>query len=728
MLSAGRQEDMLARETTPCEIEKQNGNDPETQKQLEKIIEETMTELVADLDEDNRLTGDVVAQSDNTPFSLTPLRGLGDDNCGYNFIASPTTDPNSCVYEVVPTVIDVPDAPSNNTSRTTEPPNKTHMTRERLTTLSLKIYDRRVAHVKGLEYILVNGSYESIQDWAILSFTDKKTGILDETQKRAFEVIISKFILTFIDEADDNVGKHAIGTQLPHRRIPYNALRRNLRRLSGMKAPDSPLVMFLTGAGGSGKSQVINAIRAYAKKFCVELKHPFTRRTIVVTALTGVAATSINGETLASATHIMKKHITGDHISEWTDTRLLIVDEVSFATAQELINLDKTLRKLKQNLYGRYGGLNVIFAGDFSQLEPVKGEALYFNDSFSQWHDWINSFWELTGQHRFKDDPEFGRVMQRLRDGHPTARDIDYINQRVLNGFDPACPTDADLPSDLSYAVYANKNRCAINNGIFCDHVAATHYGDKTREPPGHTLIVRSDDLTWANSKKRWNRGAEYTLWTQCHDDHVQTTGKQPKRVDPFLKLYEGVAMMYTENDDVINGEANGTLCFLHKVHLKPNVTNENFRLMNFDGYWVRTIGISEIDYIEARFADSERTFKLYSNKVTCSIKMPITLIPGMEPIWMDVRAKLNRFSVLINHATTGHKLQGQTKANLLIAEWFYGSNWPYVVLSRVTTHAGLFLKTAIRRGYEFTNDSRLTRMLNRFRTTKQPIPFDEMP
>jgi hypothetical protein len=62
----------------------------------------------------------------------------------------------------------------------------------------------------------------------------------------------------------------------------------------------------------------------------------------------------------------MKKHITGDHISEWTDTRLLIVDEVSFATAQELINLDKTLRKLKQNLYGRYGGLNVVFAGDFS--------------------------------------------------------------------------------------------------------------------------------------------------------------------------------------------------------------------------------------------------------------------------------------------------------------------------------------------------------------------------
>jgi hypothetical protein len=38
---------------------------------------------------------------------------------------------------------------------------------------------------------------------------------------------------------------------------------------------------------------------------------------------------------------------------------------------------------------------------------------------------------------------------------------------------------------------------------------------------------------------------------------------------------------------------------------------------------------------------------------------MPIELIPGMK-MRHPVSANMNRFPVLTNHATTGHKLQGQ--------------------------------------------------------------------
>jgi hypothetical protein len=74
---------------------------------------------------------------------------------------------------------------------------------------------------------------------------------------------------------------------------------------------------------------------------------------------------------------------------------------------------------------------------------------------------------------------------------------------------------------------------------------------------------------------------------------------------------------------------------------------------------------------------------------------MPIKLMPGektREVVW----ATVNRFPLLINHATTGHKLQGQTKPSLYISEWHYGANWPYVVLSRVKTLKGLFLRFAL--------------------------------
>ena len=54
--------------------------------------------------------------------------------------------------------------------------------------------------------------------------------------------------------------------------------------------------MFLTGAGGSGKTEVINAVLTYAKGFCIEMKYVFDKRLIVVTAISGVAATLIKGK------------------------------------------------------------------------------------------------------------------------------------------------------------------------------------------------------------------------------------------------------------------------------------------------------------------------------------------------------------------------------------------------------------------------------------------------
>ncbi|MGH3056409.1 MAG: hypothetical protein ACRDL7_15650, partial [Gaiellaceae bacterium] len=47
----------------------------------------------------------------------------------------------------------------------------------------------------------------------------------------------------------------------------------------------------------------------------------------------------------------------------------------------------------------------------------------------------------------------------------------------------------------------------------------------------------------------------------------------------------------------------------------------------------------------------------------------------------------------LNNMATTGHKLQGMSKDNLVIYDWNYSvPNWTYVVLSRVKTIDGLYL------------------------------------
>jgi hypothetical protein len=74
-----------------------------------------------------------------------------------------------------------------------------------------------------------------------------------------------------------------------------------MRGLSLLINKERLISMFMTGAGGSGKSHVINNILAYASRFCDAIDQPFDKRTIVVAARTGVAATSVLGETAHSA-------------------------------------------------------------------------------------------------------------------------------------------------------------------------------------------------------------------------------------------------------------------------------------------------------------------------------------------------------------------------------------------------------------------------------------------
>ncbi len=49
-------------------------------------------------------------------------------------------------------------------------------------------------------------------------------------------------------------------------------------------------------------------------------------------------------------------------------------------------------------------------------------------------------------------------------------------------------------------------------------------------------------------------------------------------------------------------------------------------------------------------------------------------------------KSEITQFPILLDLATTGHKLQGMTKKNLIISSFNYGTaNWIYVVLSRIT-------------------------------------------
>ena len=82
---------------------------------------------------------------------------------------------------------------------------------------------------------------------------------------------------------------------------------------------DVNLIALLHGSGGSGKSTVINTVKAYAKDYCRMLGQKFTNRTIIVTAMSGVAATLLGGETTHSVLGLNRDSVQNEEALEWAD-------------------------------------------------------------------------------------------------------------------------------------------------------------------------------------------------------------------------------------------------------------------------------------------------------------------------------------------------------------------------------------------------------------------------
>ena len=87
------------------------------------------------------------------------------------------------------------------------------------------------------------------------------------------------------------------------------------------------------------------------------------------------------------------------------------------------------------------------------------------------------------------------------------------------------------------------------------------------------------------------------------------------------------------------------------------------------------------------------------------------------------VHMKFTQFPILLNNATTGHKLQGSSLDELFVHEWKYSvKNWIYVVLSRVRTLQGLYFRTPLSRVLSnYSMPPKLSEFIQRMKTNHAP-------
>lgn len=187
--------------------------------------------------------------------------------------------------------------------------------------------------------------------------------------------------------------------------------------------------VFITGPGGTGKSHLIRTLYATYKGR--------TGKTLAVTALTGCAALLLGpwAKTLhswagiglgrGSPESVAHSIVTdGRKKKRWRATNCLVIDEVSMLTPHLLEYLDKVGRIVRKCPAAPFGGLQVVFVGDFYQLPPVtKDVALApgqadktFAFESPLWNEVVQSMITLTEIKR-QADPVFQKILNEARIG-----------------------------------------------------------------------------------------------------------------------------------------------------------------------------------------------------------------------------------------------------------------------------------------------------------------------
>lgn len=190
----------------------------------------------------------------------------------------------------------------------------------------------------------------------------------------------------------------------------------------------------ICGPGGTGKSYTLREVAFTLIK---------QGKKIAVTATTGTAALNLkDGTSLFTSTlhrwagvglakeqpsklaqKIKSKKIARD---KWNNTDILFVDEISMFGSTLLDKLSEVGKMVRNNFSEPFGGLRLVFCGDFLQLPPV-GEPWIFRANC--W-DKINfEFVNFNKPQRFSSIDYFD-FLNRIRIGNPSDSDIQHIMER----------------------------------------------------------------------------------------------------------------------------------------------------------------------------------------------------------------------------------------------------------------------------------------------------------
>ena len=191
--------------------------------------------------------------------------------------------------------------------------------------------------------------------------------------------------------------------------------------------------VFLTGFAGTGKSYILNKLKERFKK------------QLTITSTTGIAAVNVKGQTIHSwagvglcrnpiARTVEKIKSRKTQLNLIQNCKILAVDEISMLNIEAFEYINEVLKNLRESSEP-FGGIQVLFIGDFYQLPPVeKEETLERRYCFDSpvWNELNLQNIVLKKNYR-QSEEKFINALAHMRENCLEIDDIELFKSRMID-------------------------------------------------------------------------------------------------------------------------------------------------------------------------------------------------------------------------------------------------------------------------------------------------------
>ena len=438
-----------------------------------------------------------------------------------------------------------------------------------------------------------------------------------------------------------------------------------------------PLLMYISGYGGTGKSYLIKAIKGFLD---IQRKSHNKKCDYVVAAPTGLAAAGIGGQTIHSVFNIGIQH---GKMSKYTslsasaldqmravmaNLNCIILDEISMVSNVLLLQVHLRLQDAFDKI-SLFGGENIILFGDLLQLPPVNSSPPYVEIkgkgisevtyglklSVNLWREFTYEELTINQRQSGKGNDIWRELLSRARLGVLNHHDNMILLNRLVSLDYSDTKRDKLLGNAVEYFLdLVDKESSSVcllptRNMVHEFNRAVMKRLDRK------TIEINALDEIDCKIKSISKNAEEAVKQLDRLDDARHTGG-----LEKVLVLAIGARVMLRKNLDVTNKLVNGSMGTLVEVVYDKY---EVIRLLKvkFDNH----------DNV-INFERDLRKIQIYSNAFLYRKQFPLT----------------------IAYAMTIHKSQGLSLKCVLadLGKSVFSPGMSYVCLSRVTSLDGLHL------------------------------------